>query len=98
VDYIVTGGGGMLLEIPESEGGYHHYVRVLVNNDYVTFEVRKVSVPFWQFITYYMWKEALYWARNFYGIGYMFGKNTKIEPLRVKDLNNKEYWTQGIFS
>ncbi len=92
VDYITTGGGGMLTEIPDSEGGYLHYIRVMVNNDYVTYEVRKVSPPLWEFLTYYMWKELIYWARNLYGSGYIFGRNTKIEPLRVDNINAKEYW------
>ena len=92
VDYIVTGGGGMLIEVPESDGGYLHYVRVNVNHDYVTYEVRKVSPPLWEHITYYLGKEALYWFRNLYGSGYIFGRNTRIEPLRVSGLNDREYW------
>ncbi len=92
VEYIVTGGGGMLTEIPDSEGGYHHYVRVMVNNDYVTYEVRKVSPPLWQILTYYMWKEAVYWFRNLYGSGYILGTNTAHQPERVEDLNKEEYW------
>jgi 3',5'-cyclic AMP phosphodiesterase CpdA len=92
VEYIVTGGGGMLTEIPSSEGGYHHYVRVMVNNDYVTYEVRRVSPPLWQVLVYDMWKEMVYWARNWYGSGYVFWRNTKIQPLRERSLNDKEYW------
>ena len=95
VDYLVTGGGGMLLEIPEDDGGYLHYVRVMVNNDFVTYEVRKVSPPLWEWVTYYFWKEMVYWARNFYGSGYIFGRNTKMEPLKVSNLNDKEYWMMG---
>jgi len=92
VEYIVTGGGGMLIEIPEKDGGFLHYVRVLVNNDYVTYETRKISPPFWEYVTYYFWKEAVYWVRNFYGTGYVFGTNTKQVPLRVSTLNDREYW------
>ncbi|HNX90483.1 MAG TPA: metallophosphoesterase [Candidatus Omnitrophota bacterium] len=92
VKYIVTGGGGMLTEIPDADGGYLHYVRVMVNNDYVTYEVRKVSPPLWEYLTYYFWKEAVYWVRNFYGSGYLFGRNTTVEPIRVQNLNDKEYW------
>ncbi len=92
VENIVTGGGGMLIEIPEADGGYLHYVRVNVNQDYVTYEVRKVSPPLWEYVTYYFWKEAMYWIRNLYGSGYIFWRNTKVEPLRVKDLNDREYW------
>lgn len=93
VRYVCTGGGGMLIEIPEEDGGFLHYIRVMVNNDYVTYEVRKVSPPLWEYITYYFWKEAIYGIRNWYGSGYIFGRNTRMEPLRVKDLNDKEYWS-----
>jgi len=92
VDNIVTGGGGMLIEIPEADGGFLHYIRVMVNHDYVTYEVRKVSPPLWEYVTYYFWKEAVYWIRNFYGSGYIFARNTKILPERVTGLNDKEYW------
>jgi len=92
VDYITTGGGGMIMEIPESEGGYLHYIRVMVNQDYVTYEVRKISPPLWLHITYYLGKEALYWVRNWYGSGYIFGRNTKILEPKVQGLNDKEYW------
>ena len=92
VENIVTGGGGMLIEIPEADGGYLHYVRVIVNHDYVTYEVRKVSPPFWEYVTYYFWKEAVYWARNFIGNGYISGGDVKKVPLRVKNVNDREYW------
>jgi hypothetical protein len=92
VTNIVTGGGGMMIEIPECDGGYLHYVRVMVNNDYVTYEVRKISPPLWLHMTYYLGKEALYWFRNLYGSGYLFGTNTENEPLREKRVNDKEYW------
>jgi len=92
VDNIVTGGGGMLIEIPESDGGYLHYVRVMVNNDYVTYEVRKISPPLWEYVTYYFWKEAIYWVRNLYGSGYIFGRSDKIETLREKRVNEEGYW------
>ncbi|MFH1837022.1 MAG: metallophosphoesterase [Candidatus Omnitrophota bacterium] len=92
VEYIVTGGGGMLIEMPEADGGYLHYVRVMVNNDYVTYEIRKVSPPLWEYVTYYFWKEAAYWVRNFYGTGYILGINKKITPLKNSALNDREYW------
>jgi predicted phosphodiesterase len=60
VRYIISGGGGMMTQIPDSDGGYLHYVVVRVNGDYVDYEVRKVFPPFWEFVTYYMWKEAMY--------------------------------------
>lgn len=64
VDYIATGGGGGTVppEIPESDGGYFHYVRVLVDNEHVSYEVRKVSPPLWVYFSYYFWKEAAYWV------------------------------------
>jgi 3',5'-cyclic AMP phosphodiesterase CpdA len=92
VEHVVTGGGGMIIEIPERDGGYLHYVRVMVNNDYVTYEVRKISPPLWEYVTYYFWKEAVYWVRNLYGSGYIFGRNTKIETPRESRLNDREYW------
>jgi len=92
VDYITTGGGGMLIEIPESDGGYLHYVRVMVNHDYVTYEVRKISPPLWLHMSYYLAKKTVYWARNWYGSGYIFGRNTKILEPKVQGLNDKEYW------
>ena len=92
VDYITTGGGGMVMEIPEFDGGYLHYIRVMVNHDYVTYEVRKISPPLWLHITYYLGKEALYWVRNLYGSGYIFGRNTKILEPKVMSLNSREYW------
>jgi len=92
VDYVTTGGGGMLIEVPESDGGYLHYIRVMVNHDYVTYEIRKVSPPLWLHITYYLAKEALYWARNWYGSGYIFGKNKTIIEPKVQGLNDQEYW------
>jgi len=92
VDYIVTGGGGMITEIPGADGGYLHYVRVTVTHDYVTYEVRKVDPPLWEYPLYYFWKEAVYWARDFYGSGYIFGRNDKIEPIRTAPLNDRKYW------
>ena len=62
VDYIVTAGGGVPLEIPESDGGYFHYVRVLVNSEHVSYEVRKVSPPLWEYFCYYFWKDAVNWV------------------------------------
>jgi 3',5'-cyclic AMP phosphodiesterase CpdA len=94
VKYIVTGGGGMLIEIPEADGGYLHYVRVMVNQDYVTYEVREISPPLWLQITYYFAKEAVYWFRNLYGSGYIFGRNTEMQPLREDRVNDREYWIE----
>ena len=92
VDNIVTGGGGMLIEIPEADGGYLHYTRVQVNHDYVTYETRKITPPLWECVVYYTWKEAIYWVRNLYGSGFIFPWHKKILPLRDTRLNEKEYW------
>ncbi|MBU1083494.1 MAG: metallophosphoesterase [Candidatus Omnitrophota bacterium] len=92
VKYVVTGGGGMLTEIPDADGGFLHYIRVMVNNDYVTYEIRKISPPLWEYVTYYFWKEAVYFVRNFYGTGYIFGGNKTVKGIRAKDVNEREYW------
>ncbi|MFH1878425.1 MAG: metallophosphoesterase [Candidatus Omnitrophota bacterium] len=92
VENIVTGGGGMLIEIPEANGGYLNYVRVVVNHEYVTYEVRKVSPPLWLHMTYYLGKEALYWIRNWYGSGYISGRDREVFPPRIRDMDNYEYW------
>ncbi|MEI7671567.1 MAG: tripartite tricarboxylate transporter permease, partial [Deltaproteobacteria bacterium] len=34
VQYITSGGGGMPMQIPTSDGGYHHYLVVRVFGDY----------------------------------------------------------------
>lgn len=64
VKYITSGGGGMLTQIPEAEGGFLHYVVVRVYGDYLDYEVRKISPPLWEFLTYYMWKELFYYLRD----------------------------------
>jgi len=64
VRYVMTGGAGMLTQIPESEGGYLHYLVVRVYGDYVDFEVRKIFPPLWEYLTYYMWKELFYFLRG----------------------------------
>lgn len=64
VRYIMSGGGGMLSQIPESDGGYLHYIVVRVYGDYVDFEVRKVFPPLWEYFTYYMWKELFYFVKD----------------------------------
>ncbi|MDP3790333.1 MAG: metallophosphoesterase [Candidatus Omnitrophota bacterium] len=64
VRYVISGGAGMLTQIPESEGGYLHYLVVRVYGDYVDFEVRKVFPPLWEYFTYYMWKELFYSVKD----------------------------------
>jgi hypothetical protein len=73
VKYIISGGGGMLPQIPDSDGGYLHYLVVRVYGDYVDYEVRKVFPPFWEFVTYYMWKEVFYGLKHvFFTDGLLF--------------------------
>ena len=64
VRYVTSGGAGMLIQIPESDGGYLHYVVVRVYGDYVDYEVRKVFPPIWEYLTYYMWKELFYSVKD----------------------------------
>jgi hypothetical protein len=64
VRYIVSGGGGIITKAPEADGGYLHYVVVRIYKDYIDYEVRKVYPPFWQYITYYMWKNLVYFVRD----------------------------------
>ncbi|MDD5422363.1 MAG: metallophosphoesterase [Candidatus Omnitrophica bacterium] len=64
VTYITSGGGGMFIQVPESDGGFLHYVVVRVYGDYVDYEVRKIFPPLWEFLTYYMWKELLYFVKD----------------------------------
>lgn len=60
VKYVTSGGGGQLTHIPGSDGGFLHYVVVRVYGDYVDYEARKIFPPFWEFLTYYMWKDIFY--------------------------------------
>ena len=64
VRYINTGGGGMLTTVPASDGGYLNYVVVRVYGGYVDYEVRKVFPPFWEYISYYLWKDILYAVKS----------------------------------
>ncbi len=64
VRYITSGGGGMLTHFPGQDGGYLHYVVVRVYGDYVDYEARKIFPPFWEFLTYYMWKDIFYSLRD----------------------------------
>lgn len=61
VKYITTGGAGIIQPfIPVAEGGFLHYIVVRVSGDYVDYEVRKIFPPLWEYITYYMWKDILF--------------------------------------
>jgi hypothetical protein len=64
VRYVISGGAGMFIQIPESDGGYLHYVVVRVYGDYVDYEVRKVFPPMWEYLSYYMWKELFYFVKD----------------------------------
>jgi len=64
VKYITTGGAGMPMDIPTSDGGYHHYLAVRVFGDYVDFEVRKIFPPLWEYLCYYMWKDLFYMLKG----------------------------------
>lgn len=64
VRYFMSGGGGMITKVPEADGGYLNYLVVRVYRDYVDFEVRKVYPPYWEYLTYYMWKNIMYYVRD----------------------------------
>lgn len=64
VRYITSGGGGMLTTFPSWDGGYLHYLSVRVYGDYVDYEVRKVFPPFWEYVTYYIWKDLFYFLKD----------------------------------
>ena len=60
VKYITCGGGGIITWAPWWDGGYLSYISIRVYGDYVDYEVRKVFPPFWEYITYYLWKDLYY--------------------------------------
>jgi predicted phosphodiesterase len=60
VKYITCGGGGIITWAPWWDGGYLNYVSIRVYGDYVDYEVRKIFPPFWEYITYYLWKDLYY--------------------------------------
>jgi serine/threonine-protein phosphatase CPPED1 len=64
VRYIVSGGGGIITKVPEADGGYLNYIVVRVYDDYLDFEVRKIMPPFWEYLTYYMWKNLIYFFKD----------------------------------
>ena len=64
VKYIVSAGGGMPPNIPDSDGGFLHYMTVRVRGDYVDYEVRRIFPPVWEYLTLYMWKDAFYFLKN----------------------------------
>lgn len=73
VRYIMSGGGGMFTQIPDADGGYLHYLVVRVYGDYLDYEVRRIFPPFWEYVTYYMWKEVFYCLKSvFFKDGFLF--------------------------
>ena len=64
VTYVVAAGGGSLMVQPSSEGGFLNYIVIKVNRNYVDYEVKKVSPPIWEFFTYYMWKDFVYFLKG----------------------------------
>jgi predicted phosphodiesterase len=64
VRYFMSGGGGMITKTPEADGGYLNYLVIRVYKDYLDYEVRKVHPPFWEVITYYMWKNLVFFIRD----------------------------------
>ncbi len=42
VEYIISGGGGVLTQILNYDGGFLHYIAVRVYGDYADCEVRKI--------------------------------------------------------
>ncbi|MDO8525330.1 MAG: metallophosphoesterase [Candidatus Omnitrophota bacterium] len=64
VKYITSGGGGMPTQIPSSGGAFPHYTVVKVYGDYVDYEVRLIFPPVWEYLTFYMWKDAFYFLKN----------------------------------
>jgi len=64
IDYLTTGGGGII--ITEGEGGFHHYVVITIRDNHVGYELRVVSPPPWQKLTYYLWKDIFYELKNYF--------------------------------
>ena len=64
VKYVVSGGGGGMILLPDNGGGFLHYLVVRVYGDYVDYEVRKIQPPLWEFFTYYMWKDIIYFLKS----------------------------------
>ncbi|NQT22845.1 MAG: metallophosphoesterase, partial [Candidatus Omnitrophica bacterium] len=64
VKYVISGGGGTLLTAPSWERSFLNYISVKVNHDYVGYEVRRVMPPVWEFFTYYMWKDLIFFVRD----------------------------------
>jgi len=64
VRYMVSGGGGIITNVPTWDGGFLHYTVVRVCGDYVDFEIRKVFPPVWEYFAYYLWKDMFYFLKD----------------------------------
>ena len=64
VTYVVCGGGGTLLIQPSWHGGFLNYIVVKVNRDYLDYEIRKVNPPIWEFFSFYLWKDLIYFVQS----------------------------------
>lgn len=64
VTYLTGGGGGFIPYVPGDNGGFTHYLVVRVYGDYVDYETRRVFPPFWEYLTYYMWKDLFYFVKG----------------------------------
>jgi len=65
VTYVVSGGGGSLLhEAPSWDNSVLHYIFVKVNGDYVDYEIRKVFPPLWEYFTFYLWKDLIFFVKD----------------------------------
>lgn len=64
VRYLTSGGGGMITQIPASDGGFLNYLVVRIYGDYVDYEMRRIFPPLWEYLAYYMWKDLFYFLKG----------------------------------
>ena len=64
VKYLTVGGGGFIPYVPYDDGGYTHYAVIRVYGDYVDYEVRRIPPPFWEYVTYYAWKDLFFFLKG----------------------------------
>jgi hypothetical protein len=62
--YIVSGGGGTILMEASSEEAFLNYIFVKVNGSYIDYEIRKVNPPIWEYFSYYMWKDLVFFVKG----------------------------------
>ena len=80
VRYIVSGGSGIIVRVPASAGGFLHYVVVKVSGDSVDCQLRRVFPPLWEYLAYYIWKDA----RLYYKQQKLLNKERSV-PGKVKE-------------